>query len=41
LEVGKLADVVVFDRDPFVAGDFGDTEVSLTFVRGRVVYERR
>ncbi|HUF95922.1 MAG TPA: amidohydrolase [Acidimicrobiia bacterium] len=39
LEVGKLADVVVFDRDPFVAGDFGDTEVSLTFVRGNVAYE--
>ena len=41
LAVGKLADVVVFDRDPFISGDFADTEVSLTFVRGRVVYERR
>ncbi|MGF1616194.1 MAG: amidohydrolase, partial [Acidimicrobiia bacterium] len=40
LEVGKLADVVVFDRDPFGGGDFGDTEVSLTFVRGNVAYER-
>lgn len=41
LEVGKLADVVVFDRDPFVGGDFAATEVSLTVVRGRVAYERR
>ena len=41
LEVGKLADVVVFDRDPFGGGDFSGTEVSLTFVRGNVAYERR
>ncbi|MEX0796604.1 MAG: amidohydrolase [Acidimicrobiia bacterium] len=41
LEAGKLADLVVFDRDPFVAGDFGNTEVSVTFVRGNVAYERR
>lgn len=41
LAVGKLADVVVFDRDPFTSRDFGATKVLLTFVRGEVVYERR
>ncbi len=41
LAVGKLADLVVFDRDPFIAGDFRATEVLSTFVRGSHVYERR
>jgi predicted amidohydrolase YtcJ len=41
LAVGKLADVVVFDRDPFISRGFSDTEVSMTFVRGKAVYERR
>jgi predicted amidohydrolase YtcJ len=41
LAVGKLADLVVFDRDPFIESDFGNTEVSLTIVGGRVVYERQ
>lgn len=41
LAVGKLADVVVLDRDPLVSGDFSDTTVSMTFVRGRLVYEGR
>jgi predicted amidohydrolase YtcJ len=41
LAVGKLADVVVFDRDPFIGRGFSGTEVSMTFVRGKAVYERR
>lgn len=41
LEVGKLGDLVVFDRDPFVNRDFGETEVSLTLVRGNIAYQRR
>lgn len=41
LAVGKLADLVVFDRDPFIGHDFSDTRVSLTLVRGRLAYELR
>lgn len=38
--VGNLADLVVLDRDPFVDGPFGDARVEMTFVGGRVVYQR-
>lgn len=43
IEVGKAADLVVLDRDPFTvaADEIGDCEVDLTMVDGRVVYERR
>ncbi|MEO7348376.1 MAG: amidohydrolase [Terrimesophilobacter sp.] len=40
LEVGKLADMVVLDRDPFVhpAEEIGETRVLQTFVDGKRVY---
>ncbi len=38
LEVGKLADVVVLDRDIFEEGPIGDAAVELTIVDGRVAY---
>ena len=42
IEVGKLADVVVLDRDPFEhpASEIADTQVDLTFVEGEAVFER-
>jgi predicted amidohydrolase YtcJ len=40
LEVGKDADLVVFDRDPFSEPPIGDAKVRFTIVGGRVVYER-
>ncbi|MDQ0894758.1 amidohydrolase [Agromyces ramosus] len=40
IEVGKLADLVVLDRDPFAgpAAEIGATRVSQTFVEGQRVY---
>jgi predicted amidohydrolase YtcJ len=41
IEVGKLADLVVLDRDLFAVGrdDFSDAEVLLTLVGGERVYD--
>ena len=39
LRVGKQADLVVFDRDPFLDGGFGETRVSMTMAGGKVVYQ--
>jgi predicted amidohydrolase YtcJ len=41
VEVGKLADLVVLDRDIFApdAGQLGDTRVLVTLVEGEVVHE--
>lgn len=43
LEVGKLGDLIVIDRDSMTcpADDIKDTKVLLTVVGGRVVYEKR
>ncbi len=42
IEAGKLADLVVLDRDPFSVepGELKDLEVMMTVLGGRVVYER-
>jgi predicted amidohydrolase YtcJ len=41
LEVGKLADIVVLDRDPYREPDhIKDFAVEMTITEGRVVYER-
>ncbi len=42
LEVGKLADLVVLDRDVLApdAGPIGEAKVALTLVEGEVVFER-
>jgi predicted amidohydrolase YtcJ len=42
IEVGKLADLVVLDRDPFEhpVSEIADTLVDLTFVEGEAVFER-
>lgn len=37
--VGKLADLVVFDRDPFRDGGFAGAIVETTIIGGEVVYE--
>jgi predicted amidohydrolase YtcJ len=41
LEPGKLADLVVLDRDLFdrSAGEIGDARVVATFIEGAAVYE--
>lgn len=39
IEVGKDADLVLFDRDPFSDPPIGDTRVVKTIVEGKVVYE--
>ena len=41
LEVGKLADIVVLDGDPFAASPegLGGIEVAMTLLGGEVVYE--
>ena len=39
LKVGKQADLVVLDRDPFPDAAFGEARVLMTLVGGRVVYE--
>lgn len=43
LEVGKLADLAVLDRDPFSLPpqDIGEATVEFTLVAGQVVHERR
>jgi predicted amidohydrolase YtcJ len=43
LEVGKLADVAVLDRNPLLpdAGPIGDARVVLTLVGGEVVFEEQ
>ncbi|MCE1174418.1 MAG: amidohydrolase [Propionibacteriales bacterium] len=38
IEVGKLADLVVLDSDPFATGDIANTGVLQTFVEGVRVY---
>ncbi len=40
LEVGKRADIAIFDRDPLRAGRFRDARVDQTYVAGKLVYER-
>jgi predicted amidohydrolase YtcJ len=42
LEVGKYADIVVWDRDPYTvpAGELKDLQAELTFLGGELVYER-
>jgi predicted amidohydrolase YtcJ len=42
IEPGKLADLVVLDRDPFEhpVSEIADTQVDLTFVEGDLVFER-
>jgi predicted amidohydrolase YtcJ len=42
IEVGKLADLVVLDRDPFEhpVSEIADAQVDLTFVEGETVFER-
>lgn len=42
IDVGKDADLIVVDRDPFSedAGPIGDTVVELTMVGGKVVFDR-
>jgi predicted amidohydrolase YtcJ len=42
IEIGKLADLVVLDRDPFEhpVSEIAETLVDLTFVHGEVVFER-
>jgi predicted amidohydrolase YtcJ len=39
LRAGKHADLVIFDRDPFLEVGFGGARVSMTVVGGEVVYE--
>lgn len=41
LAPGNVADLVVFEKDPFVDGDFAGTEVEQVMVRGETVYARR
>ena len=43
LEVGKLGDLIVIDRDVLTcpADDVKDTKVLLTVVGGKVVYEKK
>ena len=42
IEVGRLADLVVLDRDPFAAppDEIADTKVVSTYVDGELVYSR-
>ena len=41
IELGKEADLVIFDRDPFLDPPIGEAKVVATLVSGRVVYESR
>ncbi len=41
LEVGKLADFILIDRDYLTTDDIGGTQVLKTFVGGKMVYERK
>jgi hypothetical protein len=42
IEAGKLADLVVLDRDPFEhpVGEIAEARVDLTFVEGQRIFER-
>ncbi len=40
IEVGKRADLAVFDRDPFREGRFADVEVVMTLIAGRPVHQK-
>lgn len=39
IDVGKLANIVILDRDPLLDGSFRDTTVVATIAAGQVVYE--
>jgi predicted amidohydrolase YtcJ len=41
LEVGKLADFILIDRDYLTTDDIGGTRVLKTYVGGKMVYERK
>ena len=41
VEVGKLADFILIDRDYMTTEDIGGTQVLKTFVGGKMVYERK
>jgi predicted amidohydrolase YtcJ len=43
IEVGKYADLAVWDRDPYTAAtdDLKEMQCQLTMFNGKVVYERR
>jgi len=42
LEVGKLADLVVLDKDPYACqGKINEIQIEMTFVEGKIVYEHR
>ncbi len=41
LEVGKLADLIIIDRDYMTCTDLSETRVLTTMVGGKVVYERK
>lgn len=40
LVVGNLADLVVFDRDPFVDASFDETQVEMVLARGGMAYRK-
>jgi predicted amidohydrolase YtcJ len=40
IEPGKLADLVVLDRDPFEAEPIGETRVDFTMIEGKILYRR-
>jgi predicted amidohydrolase YtcJ len=40
IALGKLADLAILDRDPFVDGPFREAQVSTTIIGGEVVYQR-
>jgi len=39
IEPGKDADLVIFDRDPFVEKPIGDAKAVLTLIGGKVAFE--
>jgi predicted amidohydrolase YtcJ len=40
IEPGKLADLVVLDRNPFESAPIGDAQVDLTMIGGEIVFRR-
>jgi predicted amidohydrolase YtcJ len=40
IALGKLADLAILDRDPFVDGPFREAQESTTIIGGEVVYQR-